>query len=118
MNWVKVLSQDELPEGERQVVQVAGRDVLLIHHEGQIHAVENRCPHLGASLAKGKVEEDAIICPRHRSAFDLRTGDVKEWSPWPPAVEKMLGVVSREKALPIFPTKVEAGDVWVSVKDG
>lgn len=118
MNWINVLSQSELPEGERQVVRVAERDVLLVNHQGHIHAVDNVCPHLRASLVKGELTEDgAIICPRHHSAFDLRTGDVKEWSPWPPAVGRVLGAVSREKTLPVFPTKVEEGGIWVGLKE-
>jgi nitrite reductase/ring-hydroxylating ferredoxin subunit len=115
MDWIKVLAQDELPEGARQVVKVAGRDVLLVNHKGQIYAVDNRCPHMGAPLVQGKVTEDgALVCRRHHSAFDLRTGNVKDWAPWPPAVGRVLGAISREKALPVFPTKVEEGSIWVS----
>ena len=117
MDWVNVLSQSELPEGERRVVRVTERDVMLVNHQGHIYAVDNVCPHLGASLAKGVVTEDgAIICPRHHSAFDLRTGDVKEWSPWPPAVGRMLGVVSREKALRVYPTRLEENSIWVGLE--
>jgi len=115
MDWIRVLTQDELPEGSRQVVNVTGRDVLLVNHKGQIYAVDNRCPHMGAPLVQGQVtKEGAIICRRHHSAFDLRTGNVKDWAPWPPAVGRVLGAISREKALPVFLTKVEEGSIWVS----
>jgi nitrite reductase/ring-hydroxylating ferredoxin subunit len=101
MNWVKVLPQDELPEGARKVVWVAEREILLVNHQGQIHAVGNRCPHMGAFLARGEVtREGAIICPRHRSAFDLRTGDVKDWSPWPPGVGRVLGAAATRPTAP------------------
>ena len=118
MNWVKALSSSELPEGARQVVRIAERDVLLINLKGQVIAVDNRCPHMGASLALGRVTDDGtIICRRHHSTFDLRTGDVKAWAPWPPAVGRVLGVISREKPLPTFQTKVEDGSIWVSVEE-
>jgi nitrite reductase/ring-hydroxylating ferredoxin subunit len=117
MNWIQVLSQDELPEGAKRVVNVEGRDILLVRHEGQVYAADNTCPHMGARLEKGEVTKDgAIVCPRHRSAFDLHSGDVKEWSPWPPGVGRVLGAVSREKALPVFPTRVEGGSIWVSLE--
>jgi nitrite reductase/ring-hydroxylating ferredoxin subunit len=64
----------------------------------------------------GKIEDHTITCPWHRSAFDLQTGDVKDWSPWPPAVGKMLGALSRRKTLPVFPTKVEDDVIWVGIE--
>lgn len=114
MDWVKVLPIGELQQGARRVVEVGGRDVLLVHHQGQIYAVHNICPHMGAALEEGEVTEDgAIVCPRHRSAFDLRTGAVRQWAPWPPGAGRVLGAISREKPLPVFPTRVDDGHIWV-----
>ena len=116
MNWIRVLSEQELPEGERKVVEVAGKSILLLHHKGGVYAMNNNCPHMGAPLVKGTISPDgAIICPRHHSAFDIRTGDVKEWSPWPPVAGKVLGLISREKALPVYPTRVEEGSILVGL---
>jgi len=118
MNWVKALLQDELLEGERRVVKIGERSILLIHHKGQVYAMESACPHMRLPLKGGKLTENgAIVCPWHHSAFDLRSGDVKEWSPWPPGVGRMLGAISREKALPVFPTKVEEGSIWVGLEE-
>jgi nitrite reductase/ring-hydroxylating ferredoxin subunit len=117
MNWIKVLSQNELPLNERKVVKVEQRAILLLNHNNQIYAVENSCPHLKLPMKKGKVTEDgAIICPFHRSAFDLSTGNVKEWSTFPPGIGKVLGVVSKEKALAVFPTRLEEGNIWVGLQ--
>jgi nitrite reductase/ring-hydroxylating ferredoxin subunit len=117
MNWVKVLSQDELPANERKVVKVEQQAILLLHHNNQIYAVENSCPHLKLPLQKGKLTDDgAIVCPFHRSAFDLNTGNVKDWSPFPPGIGKVLGMISKEKGLAVFPTRVEEGSIWVGVE--
>jgi nitrite reductase/ring-hydroxylating ferredoxin subunit len=116
MSWIKVLSQNELPPNERKVVKVEQRAILLVHHNNQIYAVENSCPHLRLPLQKGKITEDgAIICPFHRSAFDLSSGNVKEWSPWPPGIGKVVGMISKEKALSVFPTRVDEGSIWVEL---
>lgn len=116
MNWIRVLSQQELPEGERRLVKVEDRSILLIHHQGALYAMASACPHMGAGLIKGKITDDgAIVCPLHHSVFDLKTGDVVSWSPWPPGVGKVLGLVSREKALAVFPTRVEAGNIWIGL---
>jgi nitrite reductase/ring-hydroxylating ferredoxin subunit len=118
MSWVKVLDQDALSQNARQVVKVGKRAILLLLHENQIYAVDNICPHMKLSLKGGKVTEDnAIVCPWHHSAFDLQTGDVKDWSPWPPGVGKVLGMVSKQKALSVFPTRVEEGTVWVNLEE-
>ena len=117
MNWVQALAQEELPEGERQVVKLGEHSILLIHHEGQIYAMSSACPHLHLPLKGAKIEGDTITCRWHHSAFDLRTGDVKAWSPWPPAVGPMLSTLSRKKALHLYPTKVEAGSIWVGIED-
>jgi nitrite reductase/ring-hydroxylating ferredoxin subunit len=119
MDWIKVLPQDALPHGQRRVVQVKGRAVLLLHHQAQIYAVDDTCPHMGASLEEGEITEDAsIVCPRHHSAFDLRTGEAREWTPWPPGVGRLLGSVSREKALAVYPTRVDEDGIWVGVEEG
>jgi nitrite reductase/ring-hydroxylating ferredoxin subunit len=98
-------------------VKVEQRAILLLHHDNQIYAVENSCPHLRLPMRKGKLTEDgAIICPFHRSAFDLRTGNIKEWSPFPPGIGKVLGMVSKEKALGVFPTRVDEGSIWVGME--
>ncbi len=118
MSWTKVLSVDTLVSGSRQVVKVGNRNILLLNHEGQLYAMDNACPHLKLPMKNGKVTEDgAIVCPWHRSGFDLRTGEVKEWSSWPPGVGKALGIISREKALPVFPIRVEEGSIWVDVEE-
>ena len=117
MNWVKTIPAANLTPGDREVVQVAGQAVLLVNFNGDLHAVDNACPHLRLPLNRGKITDDcAIVCPWHRSAFDLQSGDVKTWSPWPPGVGKLLGTVSREKALPVYQTKVEDGTIFVGIE--
>ncbi|MCP6761449.1 MAG: Rieske (2Fe-2S) protein [Fischerella sp. CENA71] len=115
MSWTKVLASDALSPGARQVVTVGSRKILLVNHEGQFYAVDNACPHLKLSLKKGKILDGAIVCPWHRSAFDLSTGDAKEWITWPPVVSKAMGMVSQEKQLPVYPVRVEDGSILVDV---
>jgi len=116
MEWISVLPETELAEGARNVVRVKDHAILLIRHQGKVYAVLNACPHMGLPLKGGRITEDeAIVCPFHRSAFDLETGDVKAWSPWPPVVGKMLGTISREKALHVFATRIENGQIWIAL---
>jgi nitrite reductase/ring-hydroxylating ferredoxin subunit len=67
-------------------------------------------------MKKGKITEDgAIICPWHRSAFDLTTGEVKIWTPWPPVVGSVMARVSTAKAIATFPTKIENNQLWIEM---
>ncbi len=64
----------DLREGEGHVVQYAGVDVALFRLGEEVFAVENTCPHQGASLAEGWLEGDRVVCPWHAWCFELRTG--------------------------------------------
>ncbi len=115
MVMTKVFPVDEVPEETRKVVEVGKYKLLVIHTGGNFFAVENRCPHLNLPLKNGKLTDDhAIVCPFHHSAFDLHSGDVKAWSPWPPVVGKALGSIAREKALPVFKTSIKEGWLWIA----
>jgi nitrite reductase/ring-hydroxylating ferredoxin subunit len=117
VNWINTMRDDELPEGERRVLKVGEHSVLLVRNAGQVYAVASAGPHMRLPLKGGKIEDGTIVCPWHHSAFDLRTGNVEDWSTWPPAVGRMLGALSREKALRVFPIKIEEGSIWVGVEE-
>ena len=67
-------SVDELPPGGRKLAFAGGRSIVLFNIEGTVHAIENSCPHNGASLASGKLEGRVLQCPAHGLRFDLMTG--------------------------------------------
>jgi len=52
-------------------VTVDGVDVVIVPGP---HAYEGRCPHQGALLAEGELEDGALVCRNHRWRFDLETG--------------------------------------------
>jgi nitrite reductase/ring-hydroxylating ferredoxin subunit len=119
MDMLKLFPVSELPPGSRRVVNVGPRKVLVLNFKGEILAVDNSCPHMRFPLKDGQVTDDCgIICPFHHSAFDLRTGDVKDWAPWPPGIGPVLGRIAREKALQVYPTKVENGFLWIASQPG
>lgn len=53
---------------------VGGKEYCVIHKEGKIFAIDNICPHQGASLALGELKGDDIICPLHQWKFNFKTG--------------------------------------------
>lgn len=49
--------------------------VALYHVDGGLFAMDDTCPHAGASLCEGPIEGPIVTCPRHGSQFDVRTGE-------------------------------------------
>lgn len=64
-----------LPIGGSKMFAVGERQVAVFNHAGELHAVENRCPHQGAPLQRGKFEGSVVTCPLHGWQFDVTTGE-------------------------------------------
>jgi nitrite reductase/ring-hydroxylating ferredoxin subunit len=115
VEWVQLFPDQELKEGGRKLAKVSARRVLIIRFKSKLYAIESNCPHMRYPLQDGRLTEDnGIICPFHHSAFDLESGDAKEWAPWPPGFGPMLGAMVRKRVLVTFPVKAEDGFIWVS----
>jgi 3-phenylpropionate/trans-cinnamate dioxygenase ferredoxin subunit len=71
---VPVAGVDELAPGQRKLAFVDGRSIVVFNVAGSIHAIDNSCPHNGASLASGQLEGCMLRCPAHGLRFDVRTG--------------------------------------------
>lgn len=117
MDWIQLFPEEELTEGQRRLVKVSARRVLVIRFKGRLFAIESNCPHMRFPLKDARLTDDGgIICPFHHSAFDLESGDVKEWAPWPPGIGPVAGAMVRRRVLVTFPVKAEGGFVWVSAR--
>jgi len=64
----------DIPEGEGRAYEVAGRLVAVFHVAGRYSAIYDTCPHMGASLATGYVENGGVTCPWHAWRFCVETG--------------------------------------------
>lgn len=76
MQFVAVSTIDELPSGTMKVVEIEGRDVVVVNDDGQLYAIDNQCPHLGGPLGKGRLEGRELICPWHGWRWDVKSGRV------------------------------------------
>jgi 3-phenylpropionate/trans-cinnamate dioxygenase ferredoxin component len=73
---VTVCPVEELPPGEVKIVRDGSLAIGVFNVDGEYYAIEDRCSHDDGPLAEGDFEPDelVVICPRHGSRFDLRTG--------------------------------------------
>jgi nitrite reductase (NADH) small subunit len=71
---IKLGKVGDIPEGGCVVVEVQSRDVAVFCSGGQHFAIDDMCPHAGASLAGGHVENGIVTCPWHAWRFRLCDG--------------------------------------------
>ena len=65
----------EIPPGEGRTVRIERHEIAIFHDpERGFFAIDDTCPHQGASLGEGTYHEGRVICPMHNWVFDVSTG--------------------------------------------
>lgn len=88
---IEVCRTDELPPGEKTIVDTETLSVGVFNVKGEYYALANVCPHQLAPLCRGRITGDVIApevgeyelvregeivqCPWHGWKFDIATGD-------------------------------------------
>jgi len=93
-----VASRAELDEEGRMVVTEDGQAIALFSHEGEVYAVDNRCPHMGFPLTRGTLDDGVLTCHWHHARFELEEGDT--FDPWADDVQT-------------FPVEIRDGEVYL-----
>jgi nitrite reductase/ring-hydroxylating ferredoxin subunit len=58
--------------------------------------------------------EDCIVCPLHRTAFALESGEVRgEWCPYPPVIGKLTGAIKQRSSLAVFDVRTKGKNIEV-----
>ena len=69
------MSATRLPVADVPPGSVTGSGGYAVGNNGEYFAVSRRCRHLRADLAEGSIDADGcLVCPWHRSKYDVRTG--------------------------------------------
>lgn len=80
VNWFKLFDSafaatEFLPVGRVITINVGKKRICLAHTNEGFFAVNDKCPHNGASLGNGYcTSENSVVCPVHRYHFNLKTG--------------------------------------------
>ena len=72
--FVPTVPLTALQEAGALTVQAGGHTIALFLYDGEVFAIDNRCPHMGFPLDKGTVKDGLLACHWHHARFDLRTG--------------------------------------------
>ena len=96
---ISVGTIDQLRERGCIVTTGGGQTIAVFFHDGQVYAVDNRCPHMGFPLDRGNVRDGILTCHWHHARFDLSSGGT--FNPFADDVRS-------------FPVSVVDGEVWVN----
>ena len=114
-DWHDVAAEADVAEGAPAITRIDGREIGVMRdpRTGGLIAIRNRCPHSGARLCLGTVEQriegerggeyhltdrSVVVCPWHGWEFDAETGQCPEDDAYRVAV---------------YPVRVENGRVLV-----
>lgn len=75
MELLTVAPTEEFVDGEAKLVSWNGKTIAVFQRGEEYFAIEDECPHRGASLGQGHICEIAVTCPLHGWQFDLTTGE-------------------------------------------
>ena len=75
-DWTEVAAVSELTPDKPVRVSAGGVPVVVVLHEGAVHALSATCTHAGGPLDEGDIVDGSVRCPWHSSRFALTDGKV------------------------------------------
>lgn len=117
----RVAAAAEIVEGRLFAAAVNGQKILLSRVGGRVYAVVDRCPHMGMSLAKGRIEAGVVTCPWHNSRFELCSGRNVDWVsalmgvPMPKWTHKAISMGKSPAPLKTLAAEESGGEVFVTL---
>ncbi|HZB94669.1 MAG TPA: Rieske (2Fe-2S) protein, partial [Herpetosiphonaceae bacterium] len=91
---------EELQRSGRLTLNLQGQPIVLFAPGDEVHAVNNRCPHMGFPLDRGSVHDGILTCHWHHARFDLCSGGT--FDQWADDVQ-------------VYPVQVVDGDIFVDL---
>lgn len=95
-----VARADDIPDGERKIVQVGELSIGVFHHKGQWVALRNSCLHRGGPVCTGSLEGDILTCPWHGYTYEVTTGQL---------------TLDRSSFLESYPVEIRDGEVHLQI---
>ena len=98
--WTPAFALDRLAPGNAKISTHGATQVAVFRlPDGELYAVDNRCPHEGYPLAQGSVNGCTLTCEWHNYKFDLRDGNC------------LMG----EEGVRTYPVRVSGGTIEIDL---
>jgi nitrite reductase/ring-hydroxylating ferredoxin subunit len=98
-HFIRAASVTELEQRPFKVVTLEDRHILLLRADGQLRALDSRCPHMGYPLSQGTIKDGVLRCHWHHWRFDLASGGC---------------FTEGGDDVAVFPLEIRDGEIWVS----
>ncbi len=86
-----------------------GHQILLAKLGEQVYAIANRCPHFGASLMKGTIEDGVVTCKSHGAKINLTNGEIIRDA-------KMGFIKFKTRRAKTYPVTIDNNRVYVEIE--
>ena len=71
----KLANLTDLQPGQAKAIPINGNTIALFNVDGAYYAIDDACPHRGASLAESICKNGKVFCSWHLFDFDLKSGE-------------------------------------------
>ncbi len=102
LKYIRIFDDGDLKPGKSAIIEREGEEIAVFNYKGKYYAMCNKCPHKGAPLGEGRIEEGVLICPNHEWRFDIHTGQCPQ---------------NPELKVTMYPVRVHKGVVRLGVED-
>lgn len=75
--WIQAGTVEEIRQQGPKLIKGG---IVVFYHEDEVHALDNRCPHLGFPLHMGSLCNGILTCHWHHARFDVCSGGTLD--PW------------------------------------
>jgi nitrite reductase (NADH) small subunit/3-phenylpropionate/trans-cinnamate dioxygenase ferredoxin subunit len=100
-DWKRIGTRNMFRRGRGRTIEIDGTRIAIFNERGKLHALDDACPHMGASLADGQIKDGQVFCSWHHWSFSLQDGHctMRDW-----------------KAAASHPLKTNGEDVYVKLQ--
>lgn len=116
-NLLTLCTVSDVQPNTMRGLKLANQDFLVINDGGTFRVYRNRCPHRGARLSAGTLENGVLTCPLHHSRFVAASGKLlsgPEIGPAVPILRQMIAAFV--SGLHAYPVVVQGDAVCVSLQ--
>ncbi len=99
-SWIKLIESEKIALGESRCVEFEGKSFGIFHLDTGFHVIDNICPHKGAPLHEGFVQNGVVVCPWHQWEFQVTDG-------------KCLSI--QTQGVTSYPVEIRENSIWVEV---